>query len=289
MQYTIQKDGLTAVISSLGSELQSLQFEGIEYNWQADPAIWKSHAPLLFPIVGRLKDGRYTYQGKEYAMNGHGFARACEFTVEKQSSDEIVLRLESSDTTRAIYPFEFVLLVSHRIANGMLNVTYTVQNKGSDEMLFSIGSHEGYNCPLVSGERFEDYRIVFSSNETISREEVLPPLMGTQSFPLLNNENILPLSYADYTVDAIVLIGQKSDSVRLESTKSGKGVEVTFAGWPMLGIWTDPRAKAPYICIEPWYGMGDRTSSTGKLEQKEGIQRLEAGKTFECLHTIRCF
>lgn len=289
MNYTISQDGLTAVVSSLGSELQHLQYQGVEYLWQADPAIWKSHAPLLFPIVGRLKDGKYTFQGKEYAMNGHGFARASEFSFVKQSQNEIVLGLESNETTRAIYPFEFALQVSHRIENGMLHVTYQVQNTGANEMLFSIGAHEGYKCPLAEGERFEDYRFVFSEKETISREEILPPLIGTKSFPLLDNEKILPLSYADYAIDAIVLIGQKSNSVRLESTKGTRGVEVNFAGWPMLGIWTDPRGKGPYICIEPWYGMGDRITSTGILEEKEGIQRLAAGKTFECLHTIRCF
>lgn len=288
MNHTITNGILTAEISSLGAELQSLKTtEGREYMYDGS-SVWKERAPQLFPIVGCLRDGKYDYKGSSFEMKIHGFARRCEFEFlgGDSSGEKAVFLLRESPETLEQYPFAFEFYVVYELDGGKLSVTYLIKNTNPGEMYFSVGAHEGYRCPLDPGESFTDYKLIFGETETADRCDIVPGgLRGAGTTPFLVNTDTVDLTYDFFITDAVVLLWQKSQSLKLESKKSGHGVEVEFPGFPMLGIWTRP--DAPYLCIEPWHGVCDRDDHDYDFTKKDGIIRLDSQKTFSCTHTIR--
>lgn len=153
MDYQLKNNFLTVTLSDKGAEIQSVKDvnSGREYMWQADPEIWGRHAPVLFPVVGRLKDDQYTYDGKTYHMGQHGFARDAQFTVEEQDDKHIVFLLTSNEDTKKMYPFDFELRVSYSLVNNLLEEHFTVTNTDTKEMIFGIGGHPGFNLPTDNG------------------------------------------------------------------------------------------------------------------------------------------
>ncbi|HOP11221.1 MAG TPA: aldose 1-epimerase family protein [Oscillospiraceae bacterium] len=289
MNYTIQNANLKVEISSLGAELQSIKTaDGAEYLYDGSGP-WNERAPILFPVVGRLRNNEYTYRGKTYTMDIHGFARKKEFTAKQESDTKVIFTLCNDEDTLTNYPFKFRFDITYELEGGTLSVKFDVKNTGKEEMYFSVGAHEAYCCPLTDDEKFEDYQIIFEKKETANRRLVEKQLFTGDSKPILVNSEALPLNYDDYAVDAIFMSDHTSRKATLIGTKSKKGVEVCFPGFPMLGIWTKPKAYAKYICIEPWYGIGDSVNHNGDLTAKEGIISMEAGKTFTLTHTIRPF
>lgn len=287
MNYTIQNANLKIEIASLGAELQSIKTaDGTEYLYDGSGP-WANRALILFPIVGRLKNNEYTYRGKTYTMDIHGFARDLEFTVKKESDTKITFTLCDNEETLKNYPFYFKFDIIYELKGDTLSVQFDVKNTGKEEMYFSIGAHEGYRCPLTDGEEFTDYQIIFEKKENVGRRVVDKQLFTGEITPVMKDTDTLNLNYELFTTDAIFLSGHKSRKNTLIGTKSKKGVEVCFPDFPMLGIWTRPDGR--YICIEPWYGIGDSIDHNGELTEKEGIIRMEAGKTFTCTHTIRPF
>lgn len=285
MIHTIQNQFLTAQISSYGAELQSLKAaDGREYLHDGK-RVWQGRAPILFPIVGRLKNETFTYEGKTYTQPGHGFARTSEFTAVQTDAARVVFELRDSPETLRNYPFRFVLQVIFALEDDLLAVTYQVINPEDKPLYFSIGAHEAYRCPNRDDERFEDYELLFEKRETVDTQEVTGPLRSGTASRFLSNSDRADLTYDFFRVDALVLFGLQSHSVKLQSKKHGTGVEVCFPGFPMLGIWTRP--GAPYLCIEPWCGVCDSVDSDGELTRKYGINRLEGKETFSCRHTIR--
>lgn len=288
MLHTISDGHLKAVISEHGAELQSVTRDGKEYLYDGS-SVWKERSPFLFPIVGRLRDEWYEYEGKRYEMGGHGFGRHKDFEYMGGEKNRAVFMLKDDEQTRACYPFSFEAYIIFVIENDILSVTYDVKNTNDGPMYFSIGAHDGYRCPMEEGESFTDYKLVFEKKENINAEGMVKPntLVGPEGWKFLNDENEKDLDYSFFETDAVVLLEQKSHSLTLVSKKSGRGVEVCFPGFPMLGIWTRP--NAPYLCIEPWFGVCDRYDHNHKLTEKYGIQKLEKGKCFTCTHTIRPF
>ncbi len=287
MNYSLKNKFLTVEIASLGAELQSIKTaDGTEYLYDGSGP-WANRAIILFPIVGRLKNNEYTYRGKTYTLDIHGFARDMEFTVKKESDTKITFTLCDNEETLKNYPFHFQLDIIYELNGDTLSVKNDVKNTGKDEMYFSIGAHEGYRCPLMPGEDFTDYQIVFEKKENVGRRMVDKQLFTGEVTPVMTDTDTLNLNYDLFTTDAIFLSDHKSRKNTLIGKKSKKGVEVFFPDYPMLGIWTRPNGG--YICIEPWYGIGDSIYHNGELTKKEGIIRMEAGKTFTCTHTIRPF
>ena len=273
----LQNEELTAIVKEKGAELGSLKSNatGIEYLWQADPKYWARHAPVLFPIVGQVKDGKYEYRGAVYELPQHGFARDQEFEVTEQSQDRVRLRLKSSDETLAKYPAAFELLLTYELVASQVNCTYDVFNTGADDMHFSLGLHPGFTCPMVEGTSFEDYELVFSEKETLDRHLLDGPLLSGEVEPhYLQDEASIPLHHELFKDDALVFEGIKSQNIRLQSTKTEHYVEMGLAGFPFLGIWSKPNSKAPFVCIEPWYGVADEMNRKPFIEKK-GIQVLE--------------
>lgn len=284
---TISNGKYTAVICDKGAELYSLKAGGIEYIWQADAAYWNRHAPVLFPFVGRCKGDSYTYGDASYKMKQHGFARDNVFEVERVGETSASFVLRSNPELKKIYPFDFELHVEYRLGGAGLEVVYTVKNNGGSVMFYSIGSHEAYRCPLVEGERFEDYRLRFGTNERLDRFYLDDGLTSRDSDPFIDFGQEMALKHEYFYRSVAVLKNLRSTSVTLKSRVSGHGVEVRFAGFKNFGVW---QAKdAPFLALEPWNGISDEAAFFGTLPTKTDILRLNAGASQVFTHSIHPF
>lgn len=277
---TLQNDILTVKIATYGAELKSIRKDGAEYIWQALPEVWAGSAPLLFPICGGLKNDTYTYGGKTYRLEKHGYARKTEFALESAADTEAVFLHTTNEQTRACYPFDYELRVIYRLEGSSLSVTYRVDNKTDGEMYFSIGAHEGYYTP----EGIEDYDVIFEKEESLEHTLLGGNLLMNQTVPMLKDARVFPLYEKYFTIDALNFCGIKSRSVTLRNRKNGKSVRVDFPFAPNLLLWHKP--SSPYICIEPWAGLPDYEDADGELTHKRGILRLEKGETYLGEHTI---
>lgn len=273
-----------------GAELASFihKESGLEYVWQADPQVWGRHAPVLFPIVGKLKNDTYSYDGGLFHLSQHGFARDMEFELENSTEDELKFVLHHSEKTLEHYPFKFKLVIFYTLKATTLTVSYEVFNEDEQALFFSIGAHPAFRCPLVDNEKFEDYYLEFNETETLERHLLTEGVFNDTTALVVDNSNILPLSYDLFEMDAIVFKKFKSSTVALKSTKGPHGLTVSFPGFPYLGIWTKQRS-APFICIEPWYGLADKNGASGNLVEKEGIMELEPTGEFDCSYQIEIF
>ena len=257
MELELTRGGRAARIETLGAELVSYRDQdGLEYIWGGDPAFWAGRNPLLFPVVGNLRDGAVSIGGRAYAMERHGFARRREFTAADRGEDWVRLELTESPDTLAMYPFPFRLTVEQRLTDTGFVTAVTAANTGTAPMPFCLGAHTGFRCPLVAGERFEDYALVFPEKEACPTLLLRDGLLDRPaSAPCLEDTDTFPLDYRWFDrLDTVILEGLRSRSVTLRSGKSGKGVRVSFGDFPMLALWTMPGKRAPYLCIEPWHG-----------------------------------
>ncbi|MEM9721461.1 MAG: aldose 1-epimerase family protein [Bacteroidota bacterium] len=289
MQILLENESLLIQFSSKGAELTSIksQIDGVEYLWKADPNIWGRHAPLLFPIVGRLKENQYQYKGDTYGMNQHGFVRDQDFQVIQQTPQSIWFELNANDFTLAQYPFHFRLRVGYELEEATLRVVYEVANLGNGLMPFSIGAHPGFSCPMVAGEVLEDYVIEFDQEEQADTHLLNDKgLFDGRTRPCLAGNRRIPITSTLFLDDALVFHHLNSSSAKLLSLRSGRYVEVSIKGFPFLGIWAKP--GAPYVCIEPWHGLADLAETSGDIFEKKGIYTLNANRTFSCDYTISC-
>ncbi|MBO9631772.1 MAG: aldose 1-epimerase family protein [Chitinophagaceae bacterium] len=288
--FTIESHLLKASIHPKGAELQSLlqKESGIEYMWKGDPAVWGKFSPILFPIVGTLKDNTYFYQDRSYQLGRHGFARDHQFAVESQEFDRIVFLLKQSGETLKVFPFPFDLRVKYTIVDSSIAVTYEVVNTGKETMYFSIGGHPAFALPLVPGTVYDDYYLEFDQAETAGRWPIAEAgLLKTSSTPLLSDTKLLPLNKGLFASDAIVFKNLHSSRISLLSRKTEHGLSMDFPGFPYLGIWAAPGAD--FLCIEPWCGIADSVDSLQLWEEKEGINKLEAGAAFLRTWTVNIF
>ena len=216
-------------------------------------------------------DGKYRYNGREYEMPKHGFARHSVFALKEQSGDSMTFSLASSDETRKCYPFEFELLIKYSVSGHTLRCTSTVINKTDGEMYFSIGAHPGFNCRIgdaIEFEKGENLRTMRIDSSSILMDETFPVE--------LENGRTIRLTEHIFDKDALILEGLNSESLRLVS--GDRTVKFTFGKAPYLGIWAKP--NAPYVCLEPWYGVNDSCDKKDSIAEKRGIERLEKGETF---------
>lgn len=282
----IGNEKLKVTVNSEGAELTSIIYSNHEYLWNADPKYWRRHAPILFPIVGKLKDGKTKIHDEEYQMSQHGFARDMTFYLSFQSENKVIYLLKSTKETLKKYPYKFELYVSYEVLNNKIIVDYKVKNMNNGDMLFSIGGHPAFCCPMEEGTCFDDYYIEFEEKETA---KFIDP--GTDGIVFtektgLDNEKIIKLNKEIFAkTDTLMYENLKSESVSLKSDKTEKEVILHFEGFPYLGIWTRSD-DAPFICLEPWFGIADEKNTTGIFEEKRGIQRLPKDKTFECSYVI---
>jgi galactose mutarotase-like enzyme len=287
MEYRLANEVLQVGIKRKGAELCSLKtlHGDFDYMWQAEPAVWARHAPILFPIVGKLRNNAYQHHGKEYHLPQHGFARDMDFESRQINQTEASFRLVSSDATRVNYPFDFILDVGYHLEGSKLHTSWRVENTGKDVLPFSIGAHPGFNLLLEEGQTIADYSLHFEQPETASLLGLEGGLLaGVRQAHYLDNSKLLPLSAHLFDDDALVFEGLKSRYVDLAKRDGSHLVRVSLEGFDYLGIWSKP--GQPFVCIEPWCGVADSTNATGQLIEKLGLQLLPAGGVFEKQYTI---
>ena len=287
MNYEIKNEHIKAKIKSFGAELNSLQKidEDLEYMWQGDSKYWNRHSPILFPIVGRLKNDSYTYQNQKYNMTQHGFARDKEFEVIKNEVDFIEFRLKSDEKTLEIYPFSFELYLSYKLEKNSLIVSYKVINKSDDKMLFSIGAHPAFNWTLKEDEKKENYFLEFEYIKETKRYFLNDKGLVYDSVDLKIIDNKIALNEELFKNDALVFEDLNIKTLTLKNSINENYIKLNFENFPYLGIWSKPTG-APFICIEPWFGVADSFDSSKNLEDKKGIITLLKDEIFSSFYSI---
>ena len=275
MLYTIENDYLTAQIDDLGAQLHSMKSkeDEKEYIWQGNPAIWYGQAPVLFPVIGQLLDDKFRYDGAEYPMAKHGFARKTPFEAADVEGARAVFLLKSSDETKAMFPFDFELEVCFELVGRALKVTHTVTNTDDKTMYFSLGAHPGFNCEIGDYLEFEESE-EGAEVEKIDKENII---IGRKFSVDLVDGNKLYLTPDLFNDDALIFSDLNSSVVTLHG--QDRTVRFDFGDAPFLGVWAKP--NAPYVCLEPWYGVNDDRIRYGDISQKRGIQSLEPDESFD--------
>ncbi len=289
MEYTIENTKIKVTVTDMGAEMTSLILKktGVEYLWQADPEYWTGHAYNLFPICGRLWEGKYTYQGKTYEMNLHGFARKTAYELAAQTETSLTFRLVDSDVTYAQYPFHFELLLTYTLDGASVITTFHIKNNDEKELIYAIGGHPGFNVPLAEGDTFEDYTISFAEKcepEQLCMSETCYYLGETKPFKVRCGKSF-KLSHDLFDNDAIFLTNVANE-VTLKSGVSKRFVKVTYPDMPYVGFWHKPQTEAPYVCIEPWMSVPADDGKVDDLETKRSMLRLASGGEHEQSFTI---
>lgn len=282
----LKNNYLDVTTKTEGAELTSIKLKGEEYLWSGDEKYWGRHAPVLFPIIGGLKNGKTCIDGKEYFMGRHGFARDMIFEEIGYNQDKDTYLLKSNEETLKVYPYKFELYISYELTENRVKVTYKVNNIDDRTIIFSIGGHPAFCCPIAENEKFEDYYIEFEKNEIQKFISQPNGLISFEENLILDNENKLKLDKNVFRdIDTYIFNNLNSKAVTLKSNKSNKSVTVHFENFPYFGIWTKPD-DAPFICLEPWHGVNDTVDSNGEFKDKLGVIKLDKGKTFSCSYEI---
>jgi galactose mutarotase-like enzyme len=270
----IKNANLTALINPFGAELISLKDNtNREFIWEGNPHYWGKHSPVLFPIVGTLKNNSYYYKEREYQLSRHGFAREMEFNLIEKTESKAVFSIKSNEDTLKKYPFEFELQLIYSIEGNCLTIEYKVINCGKETMPFSIGAHPAFALP----QKFEHYSMLFEQTEPLKYHLLENDLICNQTKNIELNQKQIPLTYELFKNDALIFKTLQSNSLTILEN-SNPLLKISFEDFPSLGIWT--KMNAPFLCIEPWFGYSDTEESNGNLFEKEGIQLLEEKKIF---------
>ncbi|MDQ1140683.1 aldose 1-epimerase family protein [Pedobacter agri] len=286
---TLENDYLKVSLNAKGAELQGLYSKEteIEYLWNANPKYWAKHSPVLFPIVGSLKDDHFNYKGKSYELPRHGFARDHVFEIEKTSSAEAVFTLTQSDETRKVYPFHFKLKLIYKLIDRKLNLTYEVINTGNETLLFSIGAHPAFAVPNTPNTNYEDYYLAFNTDEKLTYWKLEDGLVANETGNIELDGHKLNLKHELFYNDALVFKNMQSSCISLLNNKNDYGLHFHFEDFPFFGIWA--AKDAPFICLEPWCGVADGVNHDHQLQRKEGITSLAPGKNWERFWEVECF
>ena len=286
MNASIENDRLKIIASSKGAELQSIKSQALnlEYLWQGNPEYWSRRAPVLFPIVGRLKEDEYHFEGKKYTLGQHGFVRDMEFELVERSAHDLIYHLKANRESKKYFPFDFELSITYTLQENRLTVSYLVENPSDDDLFFSIGAHPAFNCPLREGEQRSDYALVFDEKENLERQLIEAGLRTGERVPVLNNASVLPITDDLFAQDALIFEEFKSNQVAMCKDLTPI-ITVIFDEFDYLGIWSKSNVS-PFVCIEPWLGIADHVSHTGDLTKKEGIIELKAKEVFTAQYHV---
>ena len=287
-KHSIENEFLKVTVKETGAELCSIQNKENkrEYIWQANPEIWESHAPNLFPVIGVLKEGNFNFEGQEYELPKHGFIRYNEnIRIKEKSEKHLVFELLYSEETLKMYPFKFDFRITFTLNGKSLKVSHHIINLDEKPIYFSLGGHPAFNIQLFENEKIEDYSLEFDQRmhlDTYILNE--DGLVSSKTEKILHDENIIQLTDHIFDNDALIFKDIRSKKVNLLSKKNGKILSVEFKDFKNLGVWAKP--GAPYVCIEPWLGIADVEGTDQNLKNKEGIIELQASKEFNAAYTI---
>ncbi len=285
MEYELHYQSMKAICTTKGAELISLtKDKGREIIWQGDEAYWNGRNPHLFPIVCSLKNSKTIINGQEYTIPKHGFARRNEFQVAEKSERSITFVLKDTPETKACYPYSFALYITHTLTEDGFVTEYRVENTDVKTMLFGIGGHTAYNCPMREADVFSDYEIRFSKEETNPVYQCIAEDLGGLLYEKgirkeYENVSVIPLQYSIFDLDALIFSKLNSNKIQLVHKSGEYGVEVEVKGFPSLGIWTPIKKEAPFLCIEPWSIIPDKEDTTGVFAEKPNITALNPGET----------
>ncbi len=260
-------------VKHFGAVLTSVKSEktGYQFLWQGNPEIWNGQSPILFPVIGRLLDDRFVLNGKEYSVIRHGIARHNDFELFSQSSNGLTFVQRESEETLKSYPFKYELFVSFAVDGNKLTVTHTVKNTNDVTMYFCIGAHPAFNCEIGDTVEFETDETAYC--ERIDSDSIL---IDSKDL-ILDNSNIIRILPDTFSKDAMIFSGLKSKSVILNK-QDGRKVKFTFGDAPFFAVWAKP--NAPFVCLEPWYGINDSYEKVSDISRKRGIVALEPHKDF---------
>ena len=280
---------LTIRVADHGAELSGIvaNATGKEYLWQADPAFWKRHSPVLFPIVGSVWEGKYRQDGATYSLSQHGFARDRDFTLVHESENELRFALESDERTREVYPFDFRLEIGYRLEGNRIEVIWRVVNTGDRTAYFQIGAHPAFYYPnydLATEER--GYFAFDVKSGLVYRALAEKGCVGDEIRPVpLDTEGLLPLNVHTFDIDTFILENSQVRRVDLLDVEKRPYLSLSFTA-PLVGLWSPPTKNAPFVCIEPWYGRCDRVNYSGEYKDRDWVNRLEPGEVFDASYTI---
>ena len=288
---TLQNECLQVEISEVGGQITSIKDkkDQTEFLWSGDPTYWKGQAPNLFPYIGRLVEGKYIYKGTEYQLTKHGFARDLKMDVLLKSDDRVTFSLGDNEKTLEMYPFHFHFMTSYRLVGRMIQITFTVENKGKETMYFGVGGHPGFNVPLERGFSFEDYYLEFAESskaKQIDFSDDMFALHTATDYELVDGKRI-PLHHDLFDRDAVVL-KDVAKSVTLKANGAKHQVTVQYPDMAYVGFWHMDHTDAPYVCIEPWSSLPAYSGVVTDLEKQDNLISLEAGKTYENRWSISC-
>lgn len=289
----LENDQLLVEVAAQGAELQKIYHkkEKFDYLWDGNPDFWGSHAPNLFPIIGRLNEYKYNKDGQTYELPQHGFAKDFEFEVAESYAAKAVFVLKSNEETQAMYPYDFTLTITYSLEGPELKVAYKVKNHSAETMPFSIGGHPAFNIPMNGEGTYDDYTLTIDPKKEVSYFESDPvPYRSGDKKPFKDMENgILKMNHETFRDGLIIIDEPNLETVTLASPNNKHGVTVDVSEFPYLCLWTKEQMDAPFICIEPFYGLPDVIGEVGTLEEKEGIILLEAEEQKDVAFTIATF
>ena len=290
---TICSGDLTATVDSMGAQLMSLTCAGAEYLWQGDPKFWPRRAPVLFPIVGCLKNDEAMSAAGPVHLKRHVLARTNEHSIVERSESSVTFQLDSDEATRELYPFDFRLNMTYSTDGTSLAQRFAVTNTGDVDLPFTLGGHPAFNVPMpgAEGERFDDYALVFA--ERWSPEVPVIDERGLHDFGrmtrLMDNDRELPLSHELIERHAtLVFHDVPKNRVTLVGTRSNHGVELEFDGFDYLGVWT-ASTEAPFLAVEPWHGCATAYDESDRFEDKRSTITLAPGERAELAFTVTPF
>lgn len=275
--HQIKNHMMSLTVAEHGAEITSIQLEGIERMWDADPAFWGRTAPVFFPIVGALKDNSYRYEGQTYLMGQHGFARDMDFTLTDQTEDKLEFTLFDNEETYEKYPFHFQLQIIYEVFQNQCRVTWKVKNMDDKTMYFQIGGHPAFACPCEGGMIRDDYSVRAGESPLLEVAFLENGLLSNEK-ELHSNEFVLEED--TFARDAFILQNETIGHLELVNHLSNQVKVRVSADVPAWGIWSTADKKAPFVCLEPWYGRCDKEDFEGELSEREYMQSLESGEEF---------
>ncbi len=288
MTTALHSKNFSVVINSFGAEVQSVKDNNsIEYIWQGNKAVWGRQAPVLFPIVGKLRDNSFVFENQNYELPQHGFARDMEFIQISKNIDSCSFRLASNNQTKKKYPFDFIFEIKYVLTVNTLTTFYTIKNPSKKPIHFSVGAHPGFNCPLLPNETFEDYYLEFETTDfkLTALDNGLRKVLKNK-LKLQNNR--LPLSDSLFNNDALVFENNQINSISLLSNKSDRKITLNCKNWPFFGIWSK-KGNNQFICLEPWFGIADSIDTNQLITTKKGIINLNPLSEFNCSYSVSFF
>ncbi|AWP45616.1 galactose mutarotase [Levilactobacillus brevis] len=287
---TIQNDRFTATINEVGAELTHLvdQASHRDLIWNND--LWPKHAPVLFPAIGRSNEDSYLIDGQRYEMPQHGFVSGETFTIVDQTPTAVTLSLKANAATRVYYPFDFELQVTFTLVATGLNLSFSVQNHGQQDLSYSLGSHPAFNVPFEAGEAFTDYELVLDPAPTdLQQFEIVKtpnPYRSGKELPVTTDKGVIKLNYPMFDAGLIILKAPNLAHLTLRSTKSKHSISLNLDDFDYVTLWTKEGAQAPFLCLEPFNGLPDVAGDLRELATKEGNHHVAAGQSETMAYTI---